>query len=367
MRMTRISAWLGAILILATACGGSSSSSSSAPLAGKRIGVSMCCQVGLLDQFVLNIKNAAKQTGRGETITSVNAAGDPAKQLNDVETFIGQHFDAVMTTEQSDAGWANLVVKAHASHIIFTNHSAPPDAGADLNILYPHYQSGVLNGTDAGKWLQTNQNGVGAAGISITTDNAGLLARSHGFEDGLKSVIPAIKIYEAAANKGDDADGARAGANLLQAHPDIKIFFGWNEPVALGMLTAATEAGRKDPKSFYIGAPDASPTAFQKILDGTPMQAVAAPNFSFTTTLWLYLTERAMMGQKIPHTGLIGVLMVNKDNAKDQIAAQTNPLDPKYSDLLFGGLKLYWQDTTSNDNLPTGDPIANYWGTPAKG
>src|SRR3981081_565531 len=182
MRMTRISALFGAIVILATACGGSSSSSSGAPLAGKRIGVSMCCQVGLLDQFVLNIKNAAKQTGRGETITSVNAAGDPAKQLNDVETFIGQHFDAVMTTEQSDAGWANLVVKAHASKIIFTNHSAPPDAGADLNILYPHYQSGVLNGTDAGKWRQANQNSVGSAGISITTDNSGLLARSHGFE-----------------------------------------------------------------------------------------------------------------------------------------------------------------------------------------
>jgi ribose transport system substrate-binding protein len=371
MHTTGITVRLGALMasavILATACGSSSPSGSNLPLAGKRIGVTMCCRVGLLDIFVKSIKDGAALTNRGETITAVNAEGDPAKQLQQVDTFIGQHFDAIMTTEQSDAGWADEVTKAHAAHIIFTNHSAPPDAGADLNILYPHYQSGFINGVDGAKWLQTNLNGVGAAGIAITTDNAGLLARSHGFEDGLKSIIPGITIYEAAANKGDEPDGAKAGANLLQAHPGIKIFFGWNEPVALGMLTAATEAGRKDPKTFYIGAPDASPTAFQKILDGTPMQAVGAPNFSFTTTLWLFLTERAMMGQKIPHTGLISVFLVNKDNAKAQIAAQSNPLDPQYSDLLFSGLKLYWEDTTSNDHLPTGDPISNYWGTPAKG
>lgn len=371
MHSKRSSEWLGAAaviaLLLVGACGGSSTTTSSGkPLAGKRIGVSMCCRVSILDLFVKSIQDGAAMTNRGETITVVNAEGDPAKQLNDVDTFIGQHFDAVMTTEQSEAGWNRLVTKAHASHIIFTNHSAPADVGADVNILFPHYQSGFINGADGAKWLQQNQNGIGAAGISITTDSSGLRARSQGFEDGLKSVLPNIKIYLAAANKGDTPDGASVGANLLQAHPDIKIFFGWNEPVALGMLTAAAEAGRKDPKSFYVGTPDATPTAFQKILDGTPMQAVGGPNFAFSTTLWLFLTERAMMGQTIPHTALIGVFLVNKDNAQDQINAQTHPLDPKYHDILFQGLKLYPQDTASADNLPTGDPIANYWGNPAK-
>jgi ABC-type sugar transport system substrate-binding protein len=369
MRISRIVAVVGATVFVAAACGGASTGGNNGPaLAGKRLGVSMCCQVGLLDQFVANIKAAAEFTGRGATVTAVNAQGDPAKQLTQVETFIAQHFDAVMTTEQSDAGWADLVTKAHQNHIIFTNHSAPPDAGADLNIVYPHYQSGYMNGVDAGKWLQTNLNGVGAAGISITTDNAGLRMRSQGFEDGLKSVVANVKIYEGAANKGDDADGAKVGANLLQAHPDIKIFFGWNEPVALGMLTAATEAGRKDPKTFYIGTPDASPTAFQKILDGTPMQSVAAPNFSFTTTLWEFLTEKALLGQKIPHTGVIGVVLVNKDNAQAQIDSQTKPLDPQFHDQLYKGLTLYWQDTTDNMHLPTGDgiPVDQFWGSPAK-
>src|SRR5437870_80132 len=103
-----------------------------------------------------------------------------------------------MTTEQSDAGWAQLVQKAHASGLVFTNHSAPPDKGADLNIIYPHYQSGFINGVDAGKWLNRMQGGKGEAGISITTDNVGLRQRSKGFEDGLKSVIPGIKIWEVA-------------------------------------------------------------------------------------------------------------------------------------------------------------------------
>jgi hypothetical protein len=75
-----------------------------------------------------------------------------------------------------------------------------------------------------------------------------------------------------------------------------------------------------------------------------------------------------LLGQKIPHTGVIGVVLVNKDNASDQIASQTHPLDPKFHDLLYKGLTLYWQDTTDNMHLPTGPGIAvaDYWGTPAK-
>src|SRR5204862_4224303 len=98
----------------------------------------------------------------------------------------------------------------------------------------------------------------------------------------------------------------------------------------------------------YIGIPDATPTSFQLIKQGTAIQAVGAPNFAFSTTLWLFLTERALMHKKIPKTALINVALVNKKNVDKAIAEQNHPLDRKYRKDLFNGLVLYWAPTVSN-------------------
>lgn len=320
-------------------------------LAGKRVGVVMCCQAAILDQQTNWIKNAAASTGRGEEFTVLNANGDAQKALEIAESFIAQDYDAIMSVPLTFDGWDGIAQEALAKGMVITNHSASPVTGAQLNVLYPHKRAGYLNGVDAGNWLKTNLGGVGEVGMGVFPDDANLKSRSDGFADGIKSVLPDIQIWE--ANAGSDVpSGAAVGANLLQAHPDIKVFFGWNEEVAVGMLQAAAEAGKTDPKQFYVGTPDATPVGFQKIKDGTPMQAIVTPGFPFSSSQWTFKTEEAMLGNKIQPTGLINVHLVDASNVDPEIAAQSDPLAPASADLLANALVMLDTPVAFGDPIP---------------
>jgi ABC-type sugar transport system substrate-binding protein len=320
-------------------------------LAGKRIGVVFCCQAAILDQQQAWVQNAAKLTGRGETLTFLNASGDAQKALEIADSFVAQGFDAIMSVPLTFDGWDGVAERAKAKGMVLTNHSASPVSGADLNVLYPHERAGFLNGENAGQWLQAAGISGCEVGMGVFPDDPGLKSRSVGFAAGIKSVVPDVQVWE--ANAGSDvASGASVGANLIQAHPNICVMFGWNEEIAVGMVQAAAEASKTDPATFYIGTPDATPVGFQKILDGTPMQAVVTPGFPFSSTQWLFMTEEAMLGQSIKPTALINVHLVTKDTVQAELAAQSDPLAANSKQLLDDALVLFDQPLKFGDPVP---------------
>jgi ribose transport system substrate-binding protein len=283
---------------------------------------------------------------------------------------IGQQADAIMTVTQSGTGFEPLITEANANNIPYTNYSSNPAPGAAFNILYPHFETAEMECEAAAKWLEKTWNGEGEAGISSIPTDPGFVLRDKGCEAGLKKVIPDIKISTAVDGTGGTPEGgAEVASNLLSSHPEIKILYGVNDAVAEGMVTGARTVGRTTPESLYIGNSDAALNAFENIKNGTPMQEVVTPNFVGNNAVWLLMTEKAMLGEEIPKSGVVAGKLVNSENVEEVIRSQEHPFgSPQDIETTLNSVRLYKEGVPpySNENIPSGPGIKNYWGSPPK-
>jgi ABC-type sugar transport system substrate-binding protein len=309
------------------------------------------------DSWAPGIKAAMAWTKQGGTLSVINANSDNTTQLSQVESIIGQKSaDGILTVTEAGSGYAPLVKKAQSAGIVFGNYAGDPAPGADLNILYPHYKAGYLAGVQAGKWLK--QNGGGDAGTTINPTDPGLSLRTTGFVAGIKSVIPNIQTYQASAAEGSVPDGAQVASELLEAHPSIKVLFCYNETLSLGCVQGAAEAGRTTPQSLYIVDDDASTVGLQDMIKGnTPIQQVVTPNYEGDMAVLTLVTERAMEGKPIPHTGVANVAFIGtKSAAEAELNAQEHPFAPQNVETTLNSVRLYPGSTPpySNTNPPKG-------------
>jgi ABC-type sugar transport system substrate-binding protein len=370
---------MASVCALAAGCGSSSSSSSasaggassasasstsaapassSAPLNGKHVVFSECCEDPMFnDSWYPGIQAAMAWTKQGGTLSVINANSDNTTQLSQVQSIIGQKSAAgILTVTEAGSGYAPLVKMAQNAKIVFGNYAGDPAPGANLNILYPHYQAGYLAGVAAGKWLKAH--GGNAAGTTINPTDPGLTLRNTGFEAGIKTVIPNIHFYQASAAEGSVPDGAKVASELLEAHSDIKVLFCYNETLSLGCVQGAAEAGRTSPSSLYIVDDDASTVGLQDMIKGnTPIQQVVTPNYEGDMAVLTLVTERAMEGKPIPHTGVANVqLIATKAAAIKELNAQEHPFASGNVTTTLNAVRLYpgWTPPYSNTNPPKG-------------
>jgi ribose transport system substrate-binding protein len=349
----------------AGATGTTPASSTSAPLAGKKIIFSECCQDPMFDDaWYPGIQAAMAWSKQGGSVSNINANGDNTTQLSQIQNIIGQKSAAaVLTVTEAGSGYATLVKSAHQAKLIWGNYAGNPAPGADLNILYPHYQAGYISGVAAGKWLKRTNGGQGDAGTTINPTDPGLSERTAGFNAGVKSVVPNIHLYQASAAAGSVEDGSKVASELLSTHPSIKILFCYNETLSLGCLQGASAAGHTDPKSLYIVDADASTVGLKDILKGTPIQEAVTPDYEGDMAVLTLITERALEGKSIPHTGVANVKLVTKADAAAELDAQEHPFASQNVQRTLGAVRLYPGSTPpySNSNIPKGPGLVNYF------
>jgi ABC-type sugar transport system substrate-binding protein len=354
-----------ASLLIVTGASARQGSTKAGPLSGKHFVFSECCQDPMFTtSWLKGMKAAMKWSHAGESISVTNANSDNTTQLSQVESFIGQKVDAILTVTESGTGYAPLVKKAQAAGIVYANYSGNPAPGANWNIIYPHYQAGYMTGVDSANWLKQTNNGVGDAGVTVNPTDPGLTSRTTGFIAGVKSVLPNIKIWKAAAPHGSIPDGATVAQNLLGAHSSIKILFCYNETLSLGCVQGAAQAGRTDPKNLYISDADATKSGFDLILKGTPLQHAVTPNFTGNCAVWMLMTELAVEGKPIPHLGVSNVRLVTPANVKAAISAEADPFSKANIKTTLSSVRLYKQGVPpySNSKLPKGPGIQNFFG-----
>ena len=373
-------AMIASVCALAAGCGSSSSSSSSstaaasnaaassstsaapasssAPLNGKHVVFSECCEDPMFnDSWYPGIQAAMAWTKQGGTLSVINANSDNTTQLSQVQSIIGQKSAAgILTVTEAGSGYAPLVKAAQNAGIVFGNYAGDPAPGANLNILYPHYKAGFIAGVAAGKWLKAH--GGTAVGTTINPTDPGLTLRTTGFEAGIKTVVPNVQFYQASAAEGSVPDGAKVASELLEAHPSIKVLFCYNETLSLGCVQGASEAGRASPSSLYIVDDDASTVGLQDMIKGnTPIQQVVTPNYEGDMAVLTLVTERAMEGKPIPHTGVANVqLIATKAAAETELNAQEHPFGSQNVQTTLNAVRLYPGPTPpySNTNPPKG-------------
>ncbi len=95
--------------------------------------------------------------------------------------------------------------------------------------------------------------------------------RMGGFVDKCKEAYPGVVLVATQAGDWEREKGMNAATNMLQAHPEINVFYGLSDEMALGAAQACKQAGRSD--ILCVG------------LDGNPNAKEAVKNGELTATL----------------------------------------------------------------------------------
>ncbi len=295
-------------------------------LSDKKVGLSSPIEVEILNEFYADMKKEATLPENQITLNVVDAGGDPVKQSADLEAFLAQGYDGIFFLALSPGGLDDFVARATAKGICVFNHSASPVTGTTQNVVLDQHASGYEVGKYAAKWINDRGGNLEVAFLSNKADPQ-LQERSKGEMDAIKELAPNAKIVgEVEANTIEL--GASGAANLLQAHPNISVILAFSDDGGLGAYQAATEAGKTDPNTFFIGSADGTQLVLDKIQEGGIYQATWSYMFPFSSVQWMRDMEKCLRGEKVPPTRTQLGLLVTRDNLAEVRKMVANPLSP---------------------------------------
>src|SRR5262245_4761152 len=233
------------------------------PLNTKKVGLSSPIEVEILNEFYADMKKEATLPENQIDLVVVDAKGDAVKQSGDLEAFIAQGYDGIFFLALAPGGLDDIVASAIKKGICVFNHSASPVTGCTQNVVLDQHASGYEVGRVAAKWINDKHGGKAEVAYLSNRADPQLQERSQGEKDAIKELAPnATVVGEVEANTIEL--GSKGAANLLQAHPDIKVILAFSDDGGLGAYTAATEAGKKDPDQFFLGSADGTQLVYEK-------------------------------------------------------------------------------------------------------
>jgi len=216
---------------------------------------------------------AAAQAYPDFQVVFQDAAQDNAKQVSDVENLLTQGIDLLIISPNEAAPLNDIVKQAWESCI--------PVIVLDRNLVDPNYSMfigadnvaiGRAAGQYAAQWCKdNNRTACNIAEIRGLEGAPPAKDRGDGFRQGLVDG----GLSDANIIFSQNADWLRekavpAAAAAFQAHPDIDVLYGHNDPMAEGAYIAAQDAGVDVSKVLFVGI-DGLPTpdgGIMSVLEG---------------------------------------------------------------------------------------------------
>jgi ribose transport system substrate-binding protein len=321
-------------------------------LKGKKVGVASPITVEILKEFYDDMRRQAVRKGNGETIVVVDANLDSVKQHTQVDAFVAQKYSAIVMLVLSAEGWDDAMAKAKKAGIGTFNHSASAIGGATQNVGLDQRAGGYGPGAYAAQWINKNQGGKASVGVLGILNDPQLKLRGDGFKEALSKLSPGSRVVGEVHAQTRDA-GAAAAANLLQAHPEISVIYAAGDDPGLGALTAATEAGKTDPKKFFIASSDGTAAVLEKIAGNGIYQATWTFMFPFSATQFERDIESFLRGKAVKPTRMMIGQMVTPANLNAVKKLQSDPNAPSVQWVYQRRMRY------SNYRLKTNEPFLN--------
>jgi ribose transport system substrate-binding protein len=295
-------------------------------LAEKKVGIASPIEVEILNEFYGDMQVEADK--HGIKLVIVDAGGDAIKQASDIEAFIAQGYDGIFFLLLDPTGFDEIIQRGVEQGICMLNHGASPITGSTQNVVLNQHAGGYQVGSEAARWINEKHGGEAEAGLVITTQNPQLIERSQGIRDALAELTPNAKIVGEVEGQTID-EGAAGAANLLQAHPDIKVLLTFNDDTGFGAYTAATEAGKTNPDEFFVGSVDGTELVLEKLAEGGIYHATAAFSFPFSSTQYMRDMVKCLRGEQIPPTRIMSSILITRENLEEYREIVDDPQDPE--------------------------------------
>src|SRR3954462_4284078 len=181
-------------------------------------------------------REAAKQ---GVQVVVADARGDAATQVNQIEDFVTKKVDAIVYIPAGATAAGVPVKDAKRAHIpIIAVDRNPPNEPANTFIASDSVAAARTLGNHVAKLTGGEGNVAILQGQIGTTPE---IDRNKGFQEALAK-NPGLQVVAKQPADWDQDKGFSIAQNMLQVHPDISVFFGRADAMALGAAQAVRVA-----------------------------------------------------------------------------------------------------------------------------
>ena len=279
-----------------------------------RIGLAVAnLQADFFNQIKQSVTaEAAKQ---GVEVVTADARGDAATQVNQIEDFVTKRVDAVIYIPAGATAAGVPVENAREAGIpVVAVDRNPPDAPADTFIASDSVGAARKLGEHVAKLTGgTGQVAILQGQIGTTPE----IDRNNGFQQALDA-NPGLQVVAKQPADWDQDKGFTIAQNMLQVHPDISVFFGRADAMALGAAQAVRVAN-VDHKVTIVGF-DGDLAGLRAVRDGV----IDATMTQQTQRMGRMAVQSALDlidGKQVPKEQLLPAFLTTKANAAEYLAS----------------------------------------------
>ena len=245
----------------------------------------------------------------GVTVFTVDARGDSATQVNQIQDLITKEVDAIIYIP-AGATAASVPVKAaqDAGIPVVTVDRNPDDAPGNTFIA----TDSVAAAKVLGDWVVEQTNGKARIGIiqgQIGTTPE--IARNQGFNEAIANEPGMEIVAKQASTMWMQDEGFKIAQDMLQRDPEIDVFFGRADALALGAAQAVKVANL--PHKVMIVGFDGDLAGLEAVEKGV-LAATMTQQTQFMGRLAIRSAIDFINGLYVPATQLQNATLTTKDN-----------------------------------------------------
>jgi ribose transport system substrate-binding protein len=265
----------------------------------------------------------AQAQAKGVEVQVSDAGGDSATQVNQIQDFITRQVSAIIYIP-AGATAAGVPVKAAERAnppipVIAVDRNAEDAPGKTFIAT-----DSVAAAKELGEWVIKQKDGKG--NIAILQGQVGTtpqVDRQKGFEEALKSAPEMKIIAESATMRWSQDEGFAKAQDIIQANPDVDVFWGQADAIALGAAQAVANANM-NPKPLVVGF-DGDQAGIQAIRDGK-LDATMVQQTQLMGRMAVDSALNIINGQQVPPEQLQKAFLLTKsDKQKADEYLETHP------------------------------------------
>ena len=264
--------------------------------------------------FFNQIKQSVERAGSeaGVEIITVDARGDAATQVSQVQDLITRQIDALIYIP-AGATAAGVPVQAarDAGIPVIAVDRNPPDVPGDTFIA----TDSVAAARELGEWV-VEQTG-GTAQIGIIQGQLGTtpeIDRDTGFNQALEDQPGMEVVGMQASNMWMQDEGFSIAQDMLLRHPDITVFFGRADALALG-AAQAVQVANLDHDVLVVGF-DGDFAGLEAVRDGV-LDATMTQQTQLMGRMAFEAAVALINGEEVPEEQLMPATLTTPDNATE--------------------------------------------------
>lgn len=210
---------------------------------------------------------------QGLSVNYVDARGDSAQQVTQIENFIQQGVDAIIICAVESNALSAVTARAQEAGIKVVGYTQVLE-NYDAQYLVDAYKTGYANGEAAANWINENypDEPVVEWALMDLPMFPEIIDRANGIKDAIAEIAPQAELV-ATAPALTAEEGVANAENFLQANPDLKVIATIGGGGAVGGNEGVKSAGVTDFDSFGLFGIDATENEIQNIIDGDPQKA----------------------------------------------------------------------------------------------